>query len=141
VNVKHAFFAVSLAITMMCAAAPRMETTIRVAVPKEVAAEAAVSAPVLMLQGLEVMQGERMRIDVLGPLNPKTKTRPGLAVTGLVGSNTPPPNATKETTDLVIPLNDRAARLLAKTDEVTLTLRLRNGRHPLKFKRAYLVNR
>jgi hypothetical protein len=38
---------------------------------------------------------------------------------------------------LVVPLNDEASRLLAKRDEITLTLRVRRGRGPLKLKRAY----
>lgn len=141
---KPAIFAVSVA---MCAAAgARMETTIRLAVPKQVAADAAArasgdataSAAVLKLEGLEFVPGERMTIEVLGPPDPKSKTRPLLAVSGLVGSGQSG-QAPVETMDLVVPLNDRASRLLANRDEITLTLRLRHGRHPLKWKRAYLT--
>ena len=138
--------AISLAITMMCAAAdPHMEIAVRLVVPKQVAAEAAVratgdasaAAPILMLERLEVVAGERVTIEVLGPADHK-KTRPVLAVSGLVGSGSVSANAPIETMDLVVPLNDKATRLIARKDEVTLTLRLRNGHHPLKFKRAYL---
>src|ERR1700686_626123 len=124
---KPAILAVSLAAAMTCAAADSgKETTIRLAVPKQVAAEAAArasghasaSAPVLMLEGLEVIAGERMTIEVLGPPDPKSKARPLLAVSGLVGSGPGGEAAPVETMDLVVPLNDRASRLLANRDEV-----------------------
>jgi len=132
---RHVVFAASLVTLMCAAAAPHFETTIRLTVPKNAA-----SAPVLMLEGLEVVAGERMTIEVLGPPDPKTKVQPVLAVSGLVGSNQRTGAAPVETMDLVIPLNDRASRLLAQREEITLTLRLRNGRHPLKWKRAYLTS-
>jgi hypothetical protein len=146
---KPAILAVSLAAAMTCAAADSgKEMTIRLAVPKQVAADASArasgdasaSAPVLMLEGFEVIAGERMTIEVLGPPDPKSKVRPLLAASGLVGSGRSAEAAPAETMDLVVPLNDRASRLLANRDEVTLTLRLRDGRHPLKWKRAYLTS-
>lgn len=130
--------AASLALTFTCAAAePAVETTIHLTIPKEIAAQA--SAPVLHLDGVEVRADERLTIEVLGPRDRQTKTRQILAVAGQVGT-TPDPNASVERIHMVIPLNDKAARLFAKRSEITLTLRLRNagGRAPLKVRRAYL---
>ena len=130
--------AVSLALTFTCAAAePSVETNIHLEITKEVAAQA--SAPVLHLDGVEVRADERLTIEVLGPRDPKTNKRPILAVAGQVAS-TPDPNARVETINMVIPLNDKAARLFAKREEITLTLRLRDagGRGALTVTRAYL---
>lgn len=130
--------AVSLALVFNCAAAePAVETTIHLTIPKEIAAQA--SAPVLHLDGVELRADERLTIEVLGPRDSKTQKRPILAVAGQVGS-TPDPNARVEHVDMVIPLNDKAARLFAKRSEITLTLRLRDAanRAPLKVRRAYL---
>lgn len=111
----------------VCGAANRqMETTIRLPVPKNAA------TPVLMLEDLEVKAGERMTIEVLGP------GRQVLAVSGLVGTGGSTENAPTEKMDIVIPLNEKAAPLMADRGEVTLRLRLRYGKHRLKFKRAYL---
>jgi len=146
--IKRAMFAAAIGVMMMCAAAdPRMETTIELAVPKPVAAEASIrasgdasaTAPVLMLEGVEVIAGERMTIEVLGPADAKTKKRPILAVSGIVGSGKPPADAPKQTMDLIVPLNEKAARFIAKSETIKLTLRLRNGSHPLKLKRAYFA--
>jgi hypothetical protein len=149
-GVKQAMLAISLVAAITGAAAERrVETTIKLTVPKQVTAEAAAraagdasaSAPILMLEGLEVRQGEGMTIEVLGPPAGKSKMRPILAVSGLVGSGPVAANAPMETMTLVVPLNDRASRLLARTNEITLTLHVRNarGRAPLKVKRAYLA--
>ncbi len=132
---RHVVFAASLAMLMCAAAEPRRATTLRLTVPKHAA-----SAPVLMLEGLEVVAGERMTIEVLGPPDPQTKAQPVLAVSGLVGSNQRTGAAPIETMNLVVPLNDKASRLLSNSEEITLTLRLRSGRHPLKWKRAYLMS-
>ena len=130
--------AVSLALTITCAAAEHeVETTIHLTIPKEIAAQA--SAPVLHLDGVAVRANERLTIEVLGPRDPKTNKRPILAVAGQVAS-TLDPNARVESINMVIPLNEKAARLFAKREEITLTLRLRDagGRGALKVKRAYL---
>jgi hypothetical protein len=128
---KQAILAVCLAAALACAAAERpIEKSIHLAVPKSGA-----STPVLMLEGFEVVTGETMTLEVLGPPEGKSKAQAVLAVSGLVGSDE---HGGIETMDLVVPLNERAARLLADRSEVTLTLRLRRGRHPLKWKRAYL---
>lgn len=117
----------------VCGAANRaMETTIRLPVPKNTA------TPVLMLEDLEVKAGERMTIEVLGPPDAKSHAKPLLAVSGLVGTGGSTENAPTEKMELVIPLNEKAAPLMANHAEVTLTLRLRYGQHRLKFKRAYL---
>jgi len=130
---KQALVAFSIAAAMACAAGERpIEKSIRLTVPTE-----ARSTPVLMLEGFEAVAGERMTLEVLGPPEGKLKARPVLAVSGLVGSGE---RGGIETMDLVVPLNERAARLLANRSEVTLTLRLRRGRHPLKWKRAYLTS-
>jgi len=104
--------------------------TLRLAVPPGLRGGEA--APVLKLEGFEFVAGERLRLEVLGP------HREVLAVSSLVGSA----NGGGEvgTMDLVIPLNERGRKLLAKNDEVTLTLRVRRGRHRLKWKRAYLTS-
>ena len=96
------------------------------------------STPALMLEDLEVKAGERMTIEVPGPPDAKSRARPLLAVSGLVGTGGSTENAPMEKMELVIPLNEKAAPLMASRGEVTLTLRLRYGPHRLKFKRAYL---
>jgi hypothetical protein len=131
--IRTGILAVCIAAALACAAAERpIEKSVQLAVPK-----AARSTPVLMLEGFEVVAGERMTLEVLGPPQGKSKARPVLAVSGLVGSGE---RGGIETMDLVVPLNERAVRLLAHRSEVTLTLRLRRGRHPLKWKRAYLTS-
>jgi hypothetical protein len=92
------------------------------------------SAPVLRLDGLEVRAGERMTIEVLD-----AKSRTVLGLAGLVGSNQADPHAPVETMNLVVPLNEKAARLMAKSGQITLTLRLRHPRRgaSLKVKRVY----
>jgi hypothetical protein len=136
----QATFVVSLMVVMTCVASESQpsETTIRLPVPKSVAAG---SAPVLMIEGFEYTLGERLTLEVLGPPDRKTKKRPVLAVESLVGSNRPPKDAPKEKMDLVVPLNDDGVRLVAKKKEVTLTLRVRKANRPLKFARAYLTSR
>jgi hypothetical protein len=125
-------FAALVVTATVCGAASRqMDTTIRLPAPKNAA------TPVLMLENLEVKAGERMTIEVLGPPDAKTKKQPVLAVSGLVGTGGSTDNAPTEKMDMVIPLNEKAAPLMAGRGEVTLTLRLRYGRHRLKFQRAY----
>lgn len=120
------------AVTVSCAAAEtHPERSVRLAVPRNL------SSPVLKLEGFEFVAGEGITLEVLGPADPKTKTRPVLAVSGLVGSGE---RGGVETMDLVVPLNERASHLLANRSEITLTLRLRRGHHPLKWKRAYLTS-
>ena len=92
------------------------------------------ATPVLRVDGLEVRAGERMTIEVLDE-----KRRTILGVAGLVGSNHADPNAPVEMMNLVVPLNEKAARLMAKGGAITLTLRLRHPRRgaSLKLERVY----
>jgi hypothetical protein len=127
--------------------AAALAVTIRLTVPKAVAAEASArvagnasaSAPILRLEGLQVRVGERVTIEVLGPRDPKSKMQPLLAVAGLIGSNKKDPNAPMEKMDLVVPLNDEGTRLVARSRTITLTLRWRNSRARLKWNRAFLA--
>ena len=129
--------ALTLVVAMMCAGAELLETELRLEIPRKVAAQEI--APVLMLDDLEVTLGQRMTIEVLGPSDAETGKRSILAVEGLTGSNHPPKDARKTTMDLVVPLNEHAAMLMADRSEITLALRRRDGREPLKFGRAYLA--
>ena len=136
------------ACVLMCAARPEAETTIRLAVPEQVAAEAASRAagdaaappPILMLEDLEVGDGEGLTILVLGPAGPgSSKPRPILGVAATVGTPQKVPKAPLRRLTLAVPLNDKASRLLAGKNEVSLTLPVEDspGRPPLKLKRAY----
>lgn len=130
--------AAALVTTMTCAAAESgMETTIRLKIPTQTSADAAsrgrghatAAAPILILEDVELGDAESVRIDVLGPADAKSRKRPFLGSAAMVGVG--PPRQT-----LVIPLNDAGSRLVAGRKEVTLMLRLTNGRR-LKYKRAY----
>ena len=135
--------AVILAFAAVEAAA---ETTVRLTVPKSVAAhagrwaagDATASPPIRVLDGLEGALHETLEITVLGPPPAGGGPPPVLAVTGMVGSPSAPPTPPRKMT-MPIPLNEEAAKLLADRDEVTLTLRAagRSGRGRLKFDRAY----
>ena len=124
------------------------ETTIRVAVPREVSAAAQArmagdaQAPmsILILEGLQVGDGEGLTFKVLGPASPSSSTPPPvLAVTGVVGHRQQVPAVPVRKMKLVVPLNERANPLLAGKDEVTLTLQIQNdpGRAPIHVDRAY----
>lgn len=138
---------ITVAGILASAAAEAAEMTLRLTVPKSVAAHAARRAagdasappPILILEGVEVAPDEGLEITVLGPPGETSGSGKILAVTGMVGSlqGTPRPPLQKVT--LPVPLNDEAARLLAGRREVTLTLRVsdRPGRPPLKFDRAF----
>jgi len=132
---------------LMCAANPEPGMTIRLAVPKQVAAQAAARAagdassppPVLMLEDLEVGNGEGLTLRVLGPAEPGSSgPRPVLAVSATVGSPQKVPAAPVQHLTLAIPLNEKASRLLKGKSEVTLTLEVEDspGR-TLRLKRAY----
>lgn len=111
------------------------EFKFRLEVPRQVAESAARRAagdsqappPILMLQGLETGANESLTIRVLG------ESGPVLAVTGLVGD----PGATENSaplqrTNLPVPLNDRAAKLLAGKSEITLVLQVESNKRPRK---------
>ena len=111
-------------------------TKLRLDVPERVANASA--TPILILEGVEIGAGEGMTIEVLGPGDPRTNERPTLAISGLVGAPQRELAEPREQMDLVIPLNETAARLLAGRTEITLTVRLRSpGREPLKIRRAF----
>ena len=137
---------------LMGAAAPGAQVTIRLEVPKQVAAQAAsraagnaaAPAPILMLEDLELGAGEGIEILVLGPAEPADRAgsprpRPLLGTAGMVGERQARPAAPFERMTLAVALNDEASRLLAGRRSVTLTLQVDGspGRPPLKFKRAY----
>ena len=136
-----------LATILASAAVEAAETTLRLTVPKSVAAHAARWAagdstavpPILVLEGVELTLDERLEITVLGP--PPAGGGPAeiLAVTGMVGSPHATPKPPLQKITMPVPLNEAAAKLLADRSQITLTLRVtgRRGRPPLKFDRAF----
>src|SRR5262249_13578532 len=100
--------------------------------------DATAAAPILILDGVEVGQGEGVTISVLSA-PPDQSTPPlVLAVTGVVGRSQSVPVEPLSKMKLVVPLNERAAGVLAGKSSVTLTLRLKNAnRPPLRVERAY----
>lgn len=133
---------------LMCAAQPETRTTIRLTVPPEVSAQAASRAagnassppPILLLEDLEVGDGEGLTILVLGPAEPGSgKPRPVLGQAATVGLPQKVPKAPLQKMTLAVPLNEAALRLVAGKSKVVLTLEVEDspGRSPLKFKRAY----
>jgi hypothetical protein len=139
-------FVVSFAALFMCAAEPKSEMTLRLQVPANVASranarasgDASAPTPVLMLEDVELIVGERVTIDVLGPADEQSGERPFLGSAATVGQEPTNPPRTELMT-LVVPLNDIGAQLVAGKKEIALTLRLRGDakRAPLKLKRAY----
>lgn len=132
---------------LMCAAQPDTRTTIRLTVPREVSAQAESRAagnaisppPILMLEDLEVGDGEGLTLLVLGPEPGSEKPRPVLGQAATVGLPQKVPKEPLQKMTLAVPLNETASRLLAGKSEVSLTLEVEGspGRSPLKFKRAY----
>jgi hypothetical protein len=133
---------------LMCAAQPDTRTTLRLTVPREVSAQAASRAagdassppPILILEDLEVGDGEGLTIRVLGPAEPGSSNPPpvfGQAATVGLPQKTLKKPLQKMT--LAVPLNDKALHLVAGKSTVSLTLEVEDspGRPPLKFKRAY----
>ncbi|HKV11712.1 MAG TPA: hypothetical protein VJ725_26435 [Thermoanaerobaculia bacterium] len=139
---------VAAASVLMCAAQLETRTTLRLAVPREVSAQAASRAagdassppPILMLEDLEVGDEEGLTVLVLGPAEPGSgKPRPVLGQAATVGLPQKQPKAPLQKLTLAVPLNDEALRLVAGKSKVVLTLEVEGspGRSPLKFKRAY----
>lgn len=132
---------------VVSAAAHTADTTLRLTVPKSVAAHAArraagdatASLPLLILEGVRMGPDEGLEITVLGPPDETGGPSKILAVTGTVGSPQATPRPPPQKVTLPVPLNDEAAKLLAGRDEITLTLRVagRPGRSPLEFDRAF----
>jgi hypothetical protein len=144
---RRALVGILLAGVLASAAVEPAETTLRLTVPKSVAAHAArraagdgsASPPILVLEGVELRLDERLEITVLGP--PPSGGGPPeiLAVTGMVGSPHATPRPPTRKVTIPVPLNDEGAKLLADRSEVTLTLRVtdQTARPPLTFDRAY----
>jgi hypothetical protein len=140
---------VSLVSCAPALAQPGVDSTkVQVAVPKEVSARAAArlsgdstaAPPVLVLDGLELGNNEGLTIRVMGPPESESsKAGAILGVAGMVGRRHNRQAAPLQKTMLVVPLNDRALKLLASHSEITLTLQVRNnpGRPPLKVDRVY----
>jgi hypothetical protein len=134
------------AITLACVLIADADTRIVVAVPERVSRDAAARlagdtdapAPILILDGVEVAQGEGLTFSVLS-VSPDKSTPPTvLAVTGVVGTSQAVPAEPHRKLKLVVPLNERASAVLAGKTSVTLTLRLKNEtRPPLRVERAY----
>ena len=141
------FLWAAVASVLMCAAQPSAETTVRLKVPKQIAAQQAARAagdarapsPVLMLEDVEVGAGEGLTIQVLGPAGPgASRARPVLGMAATVGPPQTAPKPPVRRMTLAVPLNEEGSRLLAGKSEVTLVLQVEDspGRQ-LKFKRAY----
>jgi hypothetical protein len=124
------------------------DTTVKLTVPKSVAALAAlraagdskVSAPILILEGVEVGESEGITIRVLGlSATGGSKSPPVLGSASMVGQPQKVPKPPLRKTTLAVPLNDRAVALLAGRSEIVLTLRVSNspGRAPLKIERVF----
>lgn len=135
-------------IGVMAFAGGGSETTVRLTVPKSVAAHAAlratgdpkVSPPILILEGVELGEGEGITIRVLGP-SPAGSSIPApvLGTASMVGQAQKVPKPPLSKTTLAIPLNDKALELLAGQSEIELTLRVTNspGRARLKIERVF----
>ena len=145
---SHALACLALAGAATCAADEAARTAVKVTVPDEVGAEATAraagdataAAPVLMLEGVEVVPGEALTIRVLGP--PPAGSDEGgelLGTAATVGSSGADPEEPLERMTLAVPLNEHGSRLVAAGGEVTLTLEVEGapGRPPLALARAY----
>jgi hypothetical protein len=135
-------------IGVMAFAGGGSETTVQVSVPKSVAAQATRRAtgdakappPILILEGVELGEGEGITIRVLGPSAAGSFVpAPVLGSASMVGQAQKVPKPPLRKTTLAIPLNDRAVELLAGRSEIVLTLRVTNspGRTRLKVERVF----
>lgn len=133
---------------LMCAAQTENRTTLQLAVPREVSAQAASRAagdassppPILVLEDVEVGHDEGLTILVLGPAEPgSSEPRPILGQAATVGLPQKALKTPLQKMTLAVPLNEKALRLVAGKSKVSLTLEVGDspGRPPLKFKRAY----
>ncbi len=122
------------------------ETKLHVVVPKILSEQAArrlagdsdAPAPVLILEGVQVFMNQGLTIDVLGePKRGSSRSGPVLAVTGVVAQQPPEtPRSAPHKITITVPLNEKAAELLAKQTQITLTLRV-EGEGKIKLDRAY----
>lgn len=150
-GVRHAISwpaVAAMAVVVTCAAQPHGSMSLRIPIPAQVsrhaaqrgAGDAAAPAPVLMLEDLEVGDGEGLKLQILGPPDPRTgKPGPVLAVASTVGSPQATPRPPIQRMTLAVPLNDRAVAFLQGKKEVRLVIQVANspGRAAPKFKRAY----
>jgi hypothetical protein len=93
---------------------------------------------VLILEGVQLGEGEGVTIRVRGPSEPGA-SGPIVAVTSMVGRAQRSPRPPLQKVTLAVPLNERGTKLLAGRREVTLTLEVTNspGRPPLAVARAF----
>jgi hypothetical protein len=94
----------------------------------------------LSLEGVEVQPGERLSIKVMGPDASSGEPGEVLAVASTVGSRQDLPAGPSRKLTFAIPLNEKAAALLANQSKVTLGLLVsRTAGAALKFDRAVLL--
>ena len=131
---------------IMCSPSDAGETRLHVVVPKilsqqavrRLAGDSNAPAPILILEGVQVAMNQGLTIDVLGePKRGSPRPGPLLAITGVVAQQPPEtPNSAIHKITITVPLNEKAAELLARQNEVTLTLKV-EGEGKIKLDRAY----
>jgi len=135
-----------LAGVLMCGPSESSETKLHLVVPKilseqaarRLAGEADAPSPVLILEGVQVVMNQGLTIDVLGePKRGSSRPGPLLAVAGVVAQEPPESaNSAVHKITITVPLNEKAAELLARQSQVTLTLKV-EGEGKIKLDRAY----
>jgi hypothetical protein len=141
-----AYAAVVAVISLACVLQGDADTQVVVAVPDQISRAAAAQLaggnaanPILILDDVEVGQGEGLTFSVLSTPADSSTPPAVLATTGVVGKSQGVPAEPVMKMKLVVPLNERAAAVLAGQTSVTLTLRLKNAatHPPLHIARAY----
>jgi hypothetical protein len=102
--------------------------------------EAKAPPPILILEGVELGEGEGITVRVLGPSAAGSSVpAPVLRSASMVGQAQKVPKPPLRKTTLAIALNDRAVELLAGRSEISLTLSVTNspGRARLKVARVF----
>jgi hypothetical protein len=126
------------------------ETILRIKVPRELSDAAAgrsgqkalAKLPVLILEGVEIGDGEGVSFKVLsGTARDASHDRVILAEAGTVGQPQKTLKEPLQKINLTVPLNDKSLSLIAGQKEVTLGLRIMDsqGRPALKVARAYFT--
>jgi len=112
---------------------------VHVAVPEEIAAGGYRGAPILALEGVELGNGEGLTLEVLGETGEASSERVLFGTASVVGHRQARPATPIWKANLLVPLTERAARMLAGRHDINLTLRVRNNpdRAPLKLDRVY----
>ena len=116
----------------MCAPGKKCEVELRLKVPdgvshqaaRRAAGEATAPPPILILQGLE-FGADGFNIELLANLDSGSSEH-GVIVgnSAVVGSTQSPMPPVRSKLNLIVPLNDRGAALLANRREISLTLRI-----------------